>query len=105
MEKNTYPRTITVTFEAEDGKQPLQPENVELREIPVKRYSKITDCILPEQKFIDAVLMKPSGWAESLTPESFEAVATGLKEANARFFDYCRRSLQTAEEIGVRPKA
>lgn len=105
MEKSTYPRTITVHFEAEDGKNPMPPENVELREIPVRRYTKVTDCILPEQAFIEAVLMKPKGWAEFLTPESFEAVSTGIKEANARFFAYCRRSLQTAEEIGVRPKA
>lgn len=102
--ESKYPRTITVTFEAEDGKNPMPPENVELREIPVRRYTKVTSCILPEQTFIEAVLLKPKGWAETLTPESFAEVATGLKEANARFFDYCARSLKTAEEIGVKPK-
>lgn len=104
MEKNTYPRTITVTFEAEDGKNPMPPENVELREMPVKRYPKVAVSISPEHDFIDAVLLKPSGWALSLTPESYEAVATGVKEANARFFAYVRRHQVLAEEIGVRQK-
>ena len=105
MEKNTYPRTITVTFEAEDGKEPLPPQNVELREIQVKRYPKVAASISPEHDFIDAVLMKPKDWALSLTPESYEAVATGVKEANARFFGYVRRHQVLAEEIGVRQKA
>jgi hypothetical protein len=100
--KTTYPRVITVTFEAEEGKQPLPPESVEIREIPVKRYPKVASSMSPEEAFIDAVLMKPVGWALSLTPESYEQVATGVKEANSRFFGYVRRHQVLADEIGVR---
>jgi len=100
--KTTYPRVITVKFEAEDGKQPMPPEDVEIREIPVKRYPKVATAISPEHDFIDAVLMRPTGWALSLTPESYEQVAAGVKEANARFFGYVRRHQVLADEIGVR---
>jgi len=105
MEKNTYPRTITVTFEAEDGKNPMPPENVELREMPVKRYTKLAECVIPYQKLVDAVLMKPNGWADSLTPQSFRDVYTGIKEANPLFFDYCRETMQDVKEMGLGPKA
>jgi hypothetical protein len=70
-------------------------ENVTLRQLRVREYPLARRRLDNEPSLIDLACQKPDGWSETLTPESYDALATRLPEVNALFFASCARQART----------
>lgn len=90
---------LPVTYEAENDQQARPSDRVLIRELPVKSYTTASAVFADEPRFIELVCVKPQGWAESLTPESYARVAIACKEANARFFASLARRVETLRAV------
>jgi hypothetical protein len=61
-------------------------EKVFVRQLPIKLYPKLRDCLADECAQLELYCDKPPGWAESLTPPQHEQLITVAEEINRDFF-------------------
>lgn len=84
-----------------------EKEFVKVRQLPVKLMSKYAQTISDDAAAVELYCDKAEGWAQSLTPESFNAVADLGLELNLDFFGaWFRRQKKIAETMnpGVNEK-
>lgn len=75
-------------------------EEVFIRQLPVKLYTKFLGVLGDELRMVEVLCDKPQGWAEELTPESFDHIAAKGDELNQDFFyRWARRNLARQEKL------
>jgi hypothetical protein len=80
-----------------DGKE---PETVKVRQLPVKLMPEFSKTMGNEPAQIELYCDKPSGWSETLTPESSNEIADLGLELNLDFFGkWFRRQKRTSEAM------
>ena len=95
-------RSITVTFEPADGAVEQRTEEIRVRQIKLKDYER-GFSLIGDEIALAAFCVHPArdkAWAETLTPESYEALHAAAEEVNANgFFVFAaRRARQIHEE-------
>lgn len=97
MIETVLPMELTVTLEAG------VTEPVKLRQIRVKEFRAAQSAMLgDEAKLVEICCDKPAGWAETLTPDSFNVLAIDARRINAAFFAWCERTL--ADQLRLMPE-
>jgi len=77
-------------------------ETVKLRQVKVREFRQAQSVAVgDEARLIEICADKPAGWAETLTPESFHALALEARRINQAFFAWCERVL--ADQIRLMP--
>lgn len=77
-----------------------EKEFVKVRELPVALMEKYAQCIASDTASVELYCDKPEGWSDTLTRESFSAVADLGLELNRVFFGgWLRRRLKISETI------
>lgn len=79
-------RTITV------NKEDSSTEEVKVRQLPLREYEKAFLVYDDEFAFAALVCERSKEWAQTLSPESYEELASACQEVNAKgFFSYAQR--------------
>jgi len=77
-------------------------ETVRLRQVKVREFRQAQAVAVgDEARLIEICTDKAPGWAETLTPESFNALAIEARRINQAFFAWCERVL--ADQIRLMP--
>ena len=73
-------------------------EEVFLRQLPVRLYPKLRDLASDESAQLELYCDRPSGWADTLTPESHEALLAAAEDLNSDFFQRWVERQRTKQE-------
>ena len=75
-------------------------ETVKVRQLPIKDMPRYMACFEDEEKTVELFCAKPSGWAETLTRESFEEIITTGEALNLDFLErHAKRSQARREKV------
>ncbi|HEV8523084.1 MAG TPA: hypothetical protein VGQ71_01185 [Terriglobales bacterium] len=75
-------------------------EPVFIRQLPVKIYPVFLEAIDDEPRMVDILCDKPAGWSETMSPESFDFIATRGDALNQDFFyRWAQRRLARQEKL------
>ena len=93
---------LTVEFEKlPDGSQPA-PQEIKIRQIPVREYEAGFPLVDDEAGLVGFLCARERGWALTLQPAAFETVLEKGREVNARgFFSFCQRRMERLEKQNV----
>ena len=75
-------------------------ETVRVRQLPIKLYPRMLECVDDEAALVELYCDQPKGWAETLSLDSFEAIVAEADKLNADFFSrWVARRLGRMERV------
>ena len=99
-------KNIVVNFEPlAEGTVPA-PQEIKVRQIPVRDYELGFPLVDDEAALVGFLCGKDRAWALTLAPEAFEEIITTGREVNAKgFFSSCQRRMERLRERDARQQA
>ena len=73
---------------------------MKIRQLPVSLYPAFLAAQDDEPKMVELLCDRPAGWADTLTPEAFEAIVIAGETLNTDFFSrWVQRRLSRQERL------
>lgn len=91
----TDPLTVLVGEAHDITREDGTRETVTLRQLKVREYPAARLVVGDEPRLLELMCDRPAGWAESLSPQSYEELTARVPEVNALFFACSARQART----------